>query len=146
MLFEQDKPRPPGPTLDEPRGYNVVTFVSAVMIVVGVGLAWPGLLLAGAGFILAIIEGRELMSRNPWIMPSSDETTGPLASKQPMRITLAGTAVLVVGSVAAFVAVQASDEPLLALPPAIVTAVVSVLFNKPLRLALEAAGRDAVDK
>lgn len=131
-----------GPTLQEPPGYAAISFVATVMLVAGVGLAWSGLLLAAAGFILSIIEYRELRRLNPWILPSWDADYAPIAAKQPMRISMLGTLVVVIGSFAALVAVQVSEEPLFALPPAIVTALVTVAFNRPMRKALEAAARE----
>lgn len=131
-----------GPTLQEPGGYALVTFVSTVMLVAGVGLAWTGLLLAAAGFILGLIEFRELRRLNPWIMPSLEDADAPIAAKQPVRISFLSTLVLVVGSMAALVAVQVSEEPLYAVPPAIVTGFVVVAFNRPMRAALEAAARE----
>lgn len=134
-----------GPTLQEPGGYAVVTFISTVMLVAGIGLAWTGLLLAGAGFILGLIEFRELRRLNPWIMPSLEDAGAPIAAKQPMRISFLSTLVLVIGCVAALVAVQVSGDALYALPPAIVTGAVVVLFNRPMKAALEAAAREPRD-
>ena len=142
MTDADDEPLREGPKLKEPRGYAAMSFTATVMLVAGVGLAWTGLLLAAAGFILSIIEYRELRRLNPWILPSWDDEHAPIAAKLPMRISILGTLVVVVGSVAALVAVQVSDEPLYALPPALVAAVVTVAFNGPMRRALEAAGRE----
>lgn len=139
------EPLTPGPKLQEPGGYAAVTFVSTAMLVAGVGLAWTGLLLAGAGFILGLIEFRELRRLNPWIMSSLMDEDAPIAAPAVVRVSFLSTLVLLIGAAAALIAVQVGGEPLFALPPAIVTGVVVVAFNRPMKAALEAAAREPRD-
>lgn len=125
---------PVGRTLIEPRGYAAVSFVSTAMIVGGIGLAWTGLLLAAAGFVLSYIEFKELRRLNPWIMEGED---WPILAKQPQRVSQASFAVVVIAAAAALAAVQITGNELLAIPPALVAGASMLAFNVQMRRALE---------
>ncbi len=126
-----------GRQLIEPRGYAVVSFVGTAMIVAGVGLAWPGLLLAAAGVVLSIIEFKELQRLNPWLVPDNPEDS-PLLQEVPRRIGWASLFTTALGAAAALAAAQTTGEPLLVIGPAAIAGATMLVFNAQLRRALAA--------
>jgi hypothetical protein len=126
--------------LKEPRGYGLVSVVSTAMIVVGVGLAWVGLLLAAAGVVLSVIELKELRRLNPWLLPEgAGAAESPLLAAQPMRIARASTLTTVLGALAALGAVRLTGDPLAALPPALLAGCSALVYNAQMRRALRDA-------
>ncbi|MBO9534836.1 MAG: hypothetical protein J7513_17825 [Solirubrobacteraceae bacterium] len=128
---------PGSPRFVEPRGYALVSFISTAMIVAGIGLAWTGLLLAGAGAVLSVIEFKELRRLNPWLMPEGvGAGEAPLLAAQPMRIARVSTVVTVLSCAVALGAVQVTGDQPAAIPPAAIAGLATLAFNAQMRRAL----------
>lgn len=126
-----------GRQLVEPAGYGVVTFVSTAMIVAGIGLAWPGLLLAAAGLVLSVIEFKELQRLNDWLTPQN-LAESPLMAGAPRRIGWMSLFTTLLGAAAALGAAQTTGEPITVVGPAAIAGVTALVFNAQMRRALEA--------
>lgn len=123
-------------------GDGATTFLSTVMIVAGIGLAWPGLLLAAAGGVLAIIDLREFKRLNPWLFPddASPESTAIMAP-EVVAISRWALISLIAFSGVALAAVILSEAPVAVLIPAVLAGAVSVLQDRRLLRTLQAAAR-----
>ena len=119
-------------TIVEPPGYALTSFVAAVAIVGGVGLAPAGLLLVLTGFGLSVVEARRFAELNPGLARNPELLTQG-AAKQISKwslATLAGLAAI------AYVLVSTTELPALVVIPAVVAGVADRYFNRRLRRAL----------
>ena len=126
-----------------PAGSTLSTMLSPAMMVAGIGLATEGLLLAAAGFVLAIIDWNRYTAANPWAFPSAKddpEAAAAAFSGEVTRISLANAGVVFGLSAAALVAVQQGGDDLYALPPAALAALITLWQSNRLTAVLERRG------
>lgn len=127
-------------TVVVPRGSWLSGAASTAMIVAGVGLAVDGLLLAAAGVLLALLDWDRFKAANPWAFPDpkqDPEAAAAALGGEVARVSLAGTAAIVGSCLVAVAAVQMGDDRLLAVPPAVLAAVMNAAFTRRLIAALE---------
>lgn len=121
--------------------HGISTFLSTAMIVGGIGTAWPGLLLAAAGLVLAWIDVREFQRRNPWLFPQDDGASTPMLAPEVLRLSRWALVSIVAFAALALAGVILTGNRFTVLVPAALAGAAAVVQDRHLLRTLETLGQ-----